>query len=309
MPQTPKPAKPTVRSLTESGQPLTSMKATLTSTLSLLSMDQPYWSNIARALQGELEPVPDEEVEGVAPVCPGCGGYGWVTAPRSVRPGEPGYGRARPCPVCSSADMEQRSLDRKMKIAGVSPQWTSWTFDTYRSQPKADLKAADYVEAWAREGEGSLFLYGPVGRGKTGLAIPAFRQRIADGKAPTHLYLRSIDLFRRLWASNRRNSEESDSDITMAVCECALLLLDDLGVELEGEKVSDYVKRKLYEIIGDRHDRGRSTIFTTNLKLIDLEKGLGDRTYWRILEMCEPNLFLMSGTNLRDRRAHPGGRP
>lgn len=262
--------------------------------------DPAFWETVAKVRAGTLPPSDEDPDEVGSPPCTRCNG--WLFVRHQVPTDHPDFGKAFPC-SCVAPDFAQRAMDRKLKLAGLEEPFASWTFESYRAHPHADLDALAFVERWAHEGQGSLLLLGPVGRGKTGLALPAFRQRIADGRAPTYLYVRSIDLFGKLWASNRPGAEQGDGEITDAIKECSLLLLDDLGVELEREQPSAYVVAKLYEIVAHRHEhrRSRTTIFTTNLGVADLEKKI-ERTYWRIVEMCGDDVYLMEGDNLRDRR-------
>jgi DNA replication protein DnaC len=63
----------------------------------------------------------------------------------------------------------------------------------------------------------------------------------------------------------------------------ALVILDDLGAE----KPSDWVEEQLYALIDLRYRMERSTIFTTNCTLKQLENQIGSRLVSRIFEMCE----------------------
>lgn len=63
----------------------------------------------------------------------------------------------------------------------------------------------------------------------------------------------------------------------------AIVILDDIGAE----KPSDWVEEQLYGIIDLRYRMQRSTIFTTNCTLKQLESQIGSRVVSRIFEMCE----------------------
>jgi DNA replication protein DnaC len=78
-----------------------------------------------------------------------------------------------------------------------------------------------------------------------------------------------------------------------AVKNTTLLVLDDVG----SERVNDWVQEKLFVIINHRHDYHMETIFTSNLSPAQLVRHLGERTAWRILEMCA--VVHLDGPNLR----------
>ena len=63
----------------------------------------------------------------------------------------------------------------------------------------------------------------------------------------------------------------------------AVVILDDIGAE----KPSEWVEEQLYGIIDLRYRMQRSTFFTTNCTLKQLENQIGSRVVSRIFEMCE----------------------
>jgi DNA replication protein DnaC len=72
-----------------------------------------------------------------------------------------------------------------------------------------------------------------------------------------------------------------------------LCVLDDIGAE----RVTDWVRERLFVIVNARHDADLPTIFTSNLAPPALDDHLGERTMWRIIEMCE--VVHLDGPNLR----------
>jgi len=63
----------------------------------------------------------------------------------------------------------------------------------------------------------------------------------------------------------------------------AVVVLDDIGAE----KPSEWVEEQLYGIIDLRYRMQRSTFFTANCTLKQLEGQIGSRSVSRIMEMCE----------------------
>lgn len=277
--------------------PMEGLGTTLAASTADFSSDPPYWKTLAQAVLGQFQPT-EPDPEPAPEPCPNCHGTRWISRAVTSRE-DPNFGRIDPCPVCTEAGMAQRDLNRRIRSAGVSDKQAGYDFESYLAfHPRPDYEACNFVRHYAEHGTRSLLLIGPTGTGKTSLGLSAFRYRIAEGRAPTFLYLRTVDLFNRLYGTMHKDSELSQSQVTDAVSECALLMLDDLGKE----KASEYVGAKFYEIIGLRCDWERPTIFTSNLSLEELEARLGDATYWRVMEMCEGNVYLMAGANLRDPR-------
>lgn len=86
-------------------------------------------------------------------------------------------------------------------------------------------------------------------------------------------------------ASARRILHRARSD--------AIVILDDIGAE----KPSEWVQEQLYALIDLRYRMQRSTFFTTNCTLKQLESQIGSRIVSRIFEMCEG--VKVSGTDWR----------
>ena len=65
----------------------------------------------------------------------------------------------------------------------------------------------------------------------------------------------------------------------MSRCDKAdLLILDDLGQE----KVSDWVRDRLYRIISNRWNSGKKTIFTSNYSVDKLKETVGEAVHSRV---------------------------
>jgi len=76
----------------------------------------------------------------------------------------------------------------------------------------------------------------------------------------------------------------------------AVVILDDIGAE----KPSDWVEEQLYALIDVRYRMLRSTIFSSNRSMRQLEAQIGSRSVSRIMEMCEG--VRVGGEDWRKRR-------
>ena len=145
--------------------------------------------------------------------------------------------------------------------------------------------------AWSVWRKHGLFLYGPYGSGKTGLMVSIIREYSIDQE--WCLFLRVPELLDAIRASYDKGSETTEAEILKTAKTFPVLALDDLGAE----RPTDWVKEKLFDVINYRHDELLDTLFTSNLSLDELAQHIGERTVWRIQEMC--HVVHVNGPNLR----------
>jgi hypothetical protein len=162
--------------------------------------------------------------------------------------------------------------ERRWFLCGVPRRFRGYRLDTAPDQ----LKAAQ-VRAWLAEAdEGvNLLITGPVGTGKTGLAIGALWELHEVGKP--NLLFQSVPSL--LDAMRPGGADEG----LMRSCQRAgVLVLDDIGAE----KTSEWVRERLYVLINARYEAELPTIITTNMDLVGLASAdvLGERTVSRLAE-------------------------
>jgi DNA replication protein DnaC len=79
------------------------------------------------------------------------------------------------------------------------------------------------------------------------------------------------------------NPNKSGQDIIKAHCTCDYLILDDLGAE----KITDYTREVLYQIIDYRYSNCKPLIITSNLDLNKIAECFDDRIASRISATCK----------------------
>jgi DNA replication protein DnaC len=168
--------------------------------------------------------------------------------------------------------------------SGVPLRFQSFTLDNFPSKP-----ALASVRAWQKDGGESLLLWGAFGTGKTALAVGLVRERIDRGERA--YFTTSPKLLDRIKATY--SGDGAEDEILTLIKTVPFLVLDDLGAE----RVTDWVEEKLFTIINERHDEMRVTVFTTNLSPAELGAHIGERTAWRVMEMCD--VLKIDGANLR----------
>jgi DNA replication protein DnaC len=135
------------------------------------------------------------------------------------------------------------------------------------------------VDARLDAGEG-LWLHGPVGTGKTSLAMLVSKAALDAGRTV------AIYSLPRLLADIRTTFDEgsahSYTDLLDRLTGVDLLHIDDVGAE----KTSPWVLEQLYALINTRYEEERAVIITTNLERDDLAEQINERTVSRLEEMC-----------------------
>ena len=182
--------------------------------------------------------------------CPRCFGTGI-----EVVPGE----GARRCD-CKVSDNRER-LFRQARIPPRYQHCTLANYDAGTSESmwiakrEAQIVLDDFVTI---DGRGLLFV-GPVGVGKTHLAVAILRELI-DRYQLTGLFYQFGALLRRIQDSYNPISQTSEMTVLQPVFEADVLVLDELGAS----KPTDWVRDTMMQIINARYNDKRMTIFTTN---------------------------------------------
>jgi DNA replication protein DnaC len=126
---------------------------------------------------------------------------------------------------------------------------------------------------------GNLLLLGNTGVGKTFLANCIAKELLDRGY--TVIYLTAFRLFDILEKYKFGKDEDSSYHASTQfdyILDCDLLIIDDLGTELN----NSFTNSQLYLIINERLLRQKSTIISTNLSLTNINNNYGERIFSRI---------------------------
>ncbi len=174
------------------------------------------------------------------------------------------------------------------------------------SQRAAKSLARRFVREWPAIDAG-LLIAGPVGSGKTHLAVAVLAELI-DTRGVRGVFCDFTDLLSRIQATFSRSSDESEEDVLQVYREADLLVLDELGAR----RPTDWARDVLYGLLNTRYNRKKTTILTTNFEdkpakpgdeTLELRVGTPVRS--RLSEMCL--LVPLSGPDFR--REVKQGRP
>lgn len=132
----------------------------------------------------------------------------------------------------------------------------------------------DYADAF-RAGAQSLLLIGGTGLGKTHLSTAVARTVIENGYSVLYDTAHNVVFDFNYDQFKSKPEEELRSEKYLS---CDLLLLDDLGTEVQTKHTNSY----LYNLINTRMNRGKTTVVSTNLTPNELLERYGDRLASRL---------------------------
>jgi DNA replication protein DnaC len=143
----------------------------------------------------------------------------------------------------------------------------------------ATRRFADSIHPQLDGGRGLWFM-GPVGTGKTTLAMLVSKAALKAGRSVAIYSLpRLLNEIR-----DTHRAERSHLDLLDRLIAVDLLHIDDVGAE----RTTDWVLEELYSIINGRYEDQRSVVITTNI--LDREalcEQITERTVSRLTEMCD----------------------
>jgi len=117
-----------------------------------------------------------------------------------------------------------------------------------------------------------VFISGPVGTGKTHLAVAYLVWEIQKWGENSRIFIRSVDLFNKLRDSFRNNFSTPASEITESFSRYRFLVIDDLGTERD----TPLVQEALYNIIDHRAGHLLPTVITSNFTLDRVAEHYGE---------------------------------
>jgi len=220
-----------------------------------------------------------------------------------------GYEVFRPC--------SRRHAKRRVELynaAQIGRRYANATFDTYQPRNKSQATAVETARFWAAQcaagqARGGLLFWGPVGTGKTHVALSVFRELTLVSGIPAR-FVDYGNLLMDLRRSFRAQAGSSEAALMLPLVETDVLIVDELG---KGRN-TEWELTVLDDLISRRYNADRVTLFTTNLdaggvrakgrglnpaydqRRADssvaggaetLEERLDARIYSRLCEMCD----------------------
>ena len=215
---------------------------------------------------------------------------------------KPGIDPIKVCPECNAAQYPGGGLDHKedcparrservqmlVNISGLPA--AGRTFDTFNNSNgtgAAKVAAKLFCDESSRRHHFITFS-SPPGRGKTHLA-QAIGFYYIESELKGVRYYQTERMLDQLRACFDRQNDEGGFDRMMnVIMKVPLLILDDLGTETQ----SNWTKAKVDEIIDERYEHGRLTVFTTNLLPKEMQPRVASR-------LCEGVVVVLDGQDYR----------
>jgi len=232
---------------------------------------------------------------------------------RSLAPWFPPGNSRWPCPDCAQRrheDQRRRTQEQaeaarqaeRARIAGDMPailgergvplKWRGARLDQCPDLPNPLVDAA---RLWAHQPEGIVLITGPVGSGKTYLAV-AMLAAVMDAYSIPAAHCRYVG--ERVYLDGLKAGFGRDDEAPRYAPpddprRAAVLVLDDIG----SAYLTDWGRSEVAGLIEVRHGGGLATILTSNLTLDQIASTIDARTASRIAE--SGYLWRLSGQDLR----------
>ena len=137
----------------------------------------------------------------------------------------------------------------------------------------------------------NLLLYGDTGVGKTFLTH-CIAKELMDHSYSV-IYFSASSLFDFLAKNTFGKREDIDEDALSHICNCDLLIIDDLGTEL----ANSFTVSQLFVILNERILQKKATIISTNLSLEDIKAIYSERIFSRI--SSNYSMLRLTGDDIR----------
>ena len=202
-----------------------------------------------------------------------------------------GYVDGRKCRCFKKGEIRLLYSQSNIEEVLLRENFDSFSYEYYDDRvviPEIQMTVADYmrqVHTWCKEyvenfekKGGNLIFSGSTGVGKTFLTNCIAKALIDQYQSV--IYLSSNDLF-DVFSKTKFHSdtEEEMKDMYQYILDCDLLIIDDLGTELN----NTFVSSQLFYCINERLLRKKSTIISTNLSMTMLRDTYSDRISSRII--------------------------
>ena len=221
------------------------------------------------------------------PVCPLCGGAGFVRRARPVD--HPRFGKAEPCECVLNEEtgVRRARLERISNLGSL----TRFAFTNLIPAGRAGqndyfLSAFNAAKTFADDPKGWLVFSGGSGSGKTHLAAAIANERIARGQAA--LFMVVPDLLDHLRASYDATVDELGYEqIFDQVRNAPLLILDDI----DASSGTPWAREKLFQIVNHRYNAELPTVYTTSQRPVQLD----DRLSTRLTDSALSRVLVLEG--------------
>ncbi len=200
----------------------------------------------------------------------------------------------------------EKAARSRLSRANIPTRYQQCTLANFEAYNDSLKRAVDYARkvvsefpSRSTERDRGLLLIGLPGVGKTHLAVAMLKQCIYNGG--TGMFCTMGDLMALLRSTYSGQESATESSVLRDVTQADIVVFDELG----RERATEWRDEMLHLIINSRYSNRRSSIFTTNYDVGDiddldsLQVRVGIRLYSRLQEMCE--LMHLDAADYRER--------
>jgi DNA replication protein DnaC len=181
------------------------------------------------------------------------------------------------CDDCiTRAERSAEPIRDRLARTGILGRNRFCTFETFRPNNQKSLHAKTQAQTWGHNPQGTLWLCGGAGTGKTHLAVAIAQRHIDSGK--TVIFAEVPYLLDRLTEDYLADDSPLIRESRWA--ECDLLILDDLGAE----KQTEHKVERLTMLVNERIQQSRPMIVTSNYRPEKMLERISDRLLSRLQE-------------------------
>lgn len=234
------------------------------------------------------------------------------------------------------ACMKQRSLMRRFKECQIPDNMRDVKFGnlnydyysldliteydkdiTYRDRARFVAQFCHFIANEIINGKETkgVYIYGPVGSGKTRIACCMANYIMTKKDDIKVLFVGVSDLLRKIRSTMTDKSidAESEYELVQKISNIPYLILDDLGAH----NYTDWTLNTIYSILEHRLEKKLPTIITSNLDYVDgpkdekgriiqshLVSAVGARIASRIPELCYPLYLPIKGEDIRQQKLY-----
>ena len=187
-------------------------------------------------------------------------------------------GHYAPLYLCPEHASEQEALNkttlenftrkRLQELQAKHRRMWHWTLDTFPADDIAGQRAKRQALEWDKDLESNLYIHGPVGSGKTGLAWGLAVQQVRSNPFDD---VEWVNVRQELARTRRAFTGGEADDSTGRLIAAEYLFLDDVGAE----RPTDWALEWLSTVIEGRYEQERQTVVTTNYAPSKLVARLG----------------------------------
>ena len=184
----------------------------------------------------------------------------------------------------------------KENFSHFSYAYYSDTAKDGKPSPRANMQSVvalvnDYIEHFPNIEKNNILFMGNAGVGKTFLSHCIAHELM--NRAFSVLYLTSFQLFDLLKQHAFQKESLTQNTSVEHLFDCDLLIIDDLGTEMN----NSFVSSQLFLCMNERLLRKKATIISTNLSLRQIAQAYSERILSRIMEHYQ--IFNIYGEDIR----------